>query len=118
MHFLLKTRMTPETWARLLANPEDRLKKAKEGAADFGGEQLGYWYSAGRYDVYSLLAAPDVVTAGALHSRLFSSGGFIDFEPVTLLTVEEMKEAVTRAEKWPSFNTYRTPGGGEGEPNP
>jgi len=112
-HFLLKTRMTAETWRRLLANPEDRLQKAKEGAADFKGEQVGYWYSAGRYDVYSLLAAPDAETAGALRSQLFSSGGFVDFEPVTLLTVDEMKQAVAMAGGWPSFNSYKAPGGTE-----
>jgi len=111
-HFLLKSRMTAQTWKNLLANPEDRLQKSRQGAAEFGGQHLGYWYSAGRYDVYSLLSAPDVITAGALQSKLFSSGGFDAFEPVTLLTVEEMREAIGRAENWPSFKGYKAPGKG------
>lgn len=110
-HVLLKTRMSAATWAKLLAQPEDRFANAKEGAKDFGGEHLGYWYAAGRYDVYSLLEAPDLLTAGALRARLFGSEGFTDFEPVALLTVDEMREAAARARSWPSFRDYVAPGG-------
>lgn len=109
-HFLLKTNLTGETWARLAANPVDRLQAARAGAADFGGEHLGYWYATGRYDTYSLLRAPDEITAAALKATLFSSGGFNDFQPVTLLTVDEMKAAIAKAEQWPSFRDYRPPG--------
>ena len=116
-HFLLRTRLSAESWARMARNPEDRLEKAKAGAADFGGEQIGYWYSTGRYDCYSLLRAPDVETAGSLRAILFASGGFVDFHQTTLLTVEEMKDAVAQAEKWPSFAAYNPPGGGEGGGN-
>lgn len=109
-HFLLKSRMTGATWARLIANPEDRLEKSKQGAREFNGEHIGYWYSCGRYDIYSLLQAPDVITAGTLQANLFSSGGFTDFDTTALLTVDEMREAISRGTRWPSLASYKTPG--------
>lgn len=105
--------MKGATWARLISNPEDRLEKSKQGAREFGGEHLGYWYSSGRYDIYSLLWAPDVITAGTLQANLFSSGGFEDFDQTVLLTVEEMREAIARGKGWPSFQQYKAPGGDE-----
>jgi len=103
--------MTGTTWARLIANPEDRFEKSRQGAREFNGEHIGYWYSSGRYDIYSLLFAPDVTTAGTLQACLFSSGGFSDFDQTTLLTVDEMREAIARGKTWPSFSGYSTPGG-------
>ncbi len=109
-YFLLKTNMAAHTWAAFLAQPEDRLVKSREGARDFGGRHLGYWYSTGAHDGYGLLEAPDSETAGTLQSTLFASGGFRSFQPVPLLTVDQMRDAVARAETWPSFRGYRTPG--------
>jgi uncharacterized protein with GYD domain len=109
-HFLLRTRLAPETWARLARAPEDRRAAASEGAKDYGGEQVGYWYSTGRYDCYSLIRAPDQTAAAALHAALFASGAFTAFSPTLLMTVEEMKEAMKKTEEWPSLRNYRAPG--------
>ncbi len=110
-HFLLKSRMTGATWARLIAHPEDRFEKSRQGAREFNGEHLGYWYSSGTYDIYSLLRAPDVLTAGTLQANLFGSGAFTDFDQTTLLSVDEMREAIAQGTRWPSFATYKAPGG-------
>jgi len=109
-YFLLRTRLTPETWARLLQSPEDRRVAARAGAEDYGGELVGYWYSTGRYDCYSLVGTPDQTAAAALHAALFSSGAFVDFNPSLLMTVEEMREAVKKADEWPTLRHYRAPG--------
>ena len=109
-YFLLRTRLTPETWARLLHAPEDRRVAAREGAKDYGGELVGYWYSTGRYDCYSLVGAPDQTAAAALHAALFSSGAFVDFHPTLLTTVEEMRDAMKKADEWPTLRNYRPPG--------
>lgn len=109
-YFLLKTNMAARTWAALLAHPEDRLAKSREGARDFGGAHLGYWYSTGHHDGYGLLEAPDAETLATLQSTLFASGGFESFQPVPLLTIDQMRDAVARAEGWPSLRGYRTPG--------
>jgi uncharacterized protein with GYD domain len=109
-YFLLRTRLTPETWARLLRSPEDRRIAAREGAEDYGGELVGYWYSTGRYDCYSLIASPDETAPAALHAALYSSGAFLEFNPTALMTVEQMREAVKKADEWPTLRNYRAPG--------
>ena len=107
---LLLARYDRDTWGRMASNPEDRMDASKAGARDYQGRMLGYWYSAGRYDVYSLLEAPDLIAAGALHAALFSSGAFLEFNHAVLLSVSEMKEAVKKSQEWPTLRDYRPPG--------
>ena len=38
---------TSETWARLLANPEDRRAALAPVVEAFGGKLHGYWYAFG-----------------------------------------------------------------------
>jgi len=109
-YHLLRCRYSAETWDRLARNPENRLSAAKGGADDFGGEMVGYWYSTGRRDVYSLMSALDMVAGAALHAHLFASGAFLDFDQSILLDVEEMKEAIRQSGEWPSLRNYHAPG--------
>ena len=109
-YHLLLARYNRDTWIRMATHPENRMKASEAGAQDYQGRMLGYWYSAGRYDVYSLLEAPDLITAGALHAALFSSGAFLEFNHTVLLSVAEMKEAVKKSKEWPTLRDYRPPG--------
>lgn len=110
-YHLLLARYDRATWEGIVSNPEDRMDASKAGARDYQGSMLGYWYSAGRYYVYSLLEAPDLITAGALHATIFSSGAFLEFNHTVLLSVTEMKEAVKNSWAWPTLRDYRPPGG-------
>ena len=47
-HYLTKFSYTPETWARLIGNPEDRRKAAQEYIESVGGTLHGFWYAFGR----------------------------------------------------------------------
>jgi hypothetical protein len=38
---------TPETWARLIGNPEDRRKAAHSYIESVGGKLHGFWYAFG-----------------------------------------------------------------------
>ena len=38
---------TPETWARLIGNPEDRREAARSYIESVGGKLHGFWYSFG-----------------------------------------------------------------------
>ena len=44
---------TPETWARLIGNPEDRRKAAQAYIESVGGKLHGFWYAFGTHDGYS-----------------------------------------------------------------
>jgi uncharacterized protein with GYD domain len=95
--FLIRAKQTPETWRRLVDNPEDRRKASTEGQGVYAGKFHGYWYAFGDYDIYALIEAPDNIAATTLLVKLAGSGAFSDVSTVPLLTVDEMLEALRRA---------------------
>ena len=71
--YLSRFSYTPETWARLIGNPEDRRKAAQAYIESVGGKLHGFWYSFGTHDGYNLWEAPDNVSMVAV--ALAISGG-------------------------------------------
>ncbi|MBV9119833.1 MAG: GYD domain-containing protein [Chloroflexi bacterium] len=99
--------MTAQTWAALLANPENRLEVARAEEAPFGCRVQGYWYGLDGHDVYTLQEAPDEVAIATLLARLKASGGFSHVTTTLLLTVDQMLDAVRQANNL----AYSPPGG-------
>src|SRR5213080_3457859 len=64
--YLTKFSYTPETWARLIGNPEDRRKAAQSYIESVGGKLHGFWYAFGTHDGYTLWEAPDNVSMAAV----------------------------------------------------
>ena len=104
--YLTRFSYTPETWARLAENPEDRREAAKSYIESVGGRLHGFWYALGEYDAYNLWEAPDNVSMAAVAIAISSGGALSKFETTTLLTVEETLEALGRVESI----RYRPPG--------
>jgi uncharacterized protein with GYD domain len=51
--YLTRFSYTPETWARLVKNPEDRRAAAKQYIESVGGKLHGFWYAFGDQDGYT-----------------------------------------------------------------
>ena len=45
--YLTRFSYTPETWARLMKNPEDRRVAARKYIESVGGKLHGFWYAFG-----------------------------------------------------------------------
>jgi uncharacterized protein with GYD domain len=105
--YLVAFRQTADTWARLIANPEDRRKTVAPLIEAAGGRLDGYWYAFGEADGYVLFQAPDDVVAAAVVTRVAASGAFASVSTTKLLTVEETMDALGRV----SALSYRAPGG-------
>ena len=95
--YLTKFNHTPDTWARLLANPEDRRTALSPIVEAMGGKLHGYWYAFGDADGFVLFEAPDDVTAGTLLVKVASTGAFTNVSTTKLLTVEEALEVMRRS---------------------
>ena len=67
--YLSKFSYTPETWARLIGNPEDRRAAAQAYIESVGGKLHGFWYAFGTHDGYNLWEAPDNVSMAAVRWR-------------------------------------------------
>ena len=105
--YLTRFSYTPETWARLSKNPEDRREAARSYIEAVGGTLHGFWYALGEYDGYNLWEAPDSVSMAAVAIAISGGGALAKFETTELLTVEETLQALGRVEAI----RYRKPGG-------
>ena len=68
--YLTRFSYTPETWARLIKNPEDRRGAAAKYIESVGGKLHGFWYAFGDHDGYNLWEAPDNVSIAATAQRV------------------------------------------------
>jgi uncharacterized protein with GYD domain len=97
---------TPETWGRLIGNPEDRRKAAQSYVESVGGTLHGFWYAFGTHDGFTLWEAPDNVSMAAVALAISGGGALSSFETTVLLTVEETLDALRKAKEI----KYRPPG--------
>jgi uncharacterized protein with GYD domain len=104
--YLTRFSYKPETWAKLIKNPEDRRTAAREYIGQVGGSLHGFWYAFGDHDGYNLWEAPDNVSMAATALAIGSGGALSSVQTTVLLTVEETLEALRKA----SAISYRAPG--------
>ncbi len=104
--YLTKFSYTPETWARLIANPEDRRAAAQSYIESVGGRLHGFWYAFGAHDGYTLWEAPDNVSMAAVTVAIGSGGAVSSLDTTVLISVDEALEALRRAGEV----KYRPPG--------
>ena len=104
--YLTRFTYTPETWAKLIKNPEDRRAAATQYIESVGGKLHGFWYAFGTHDGYNLWEAPDNVSMAAAAIAIGAGGALSSIETTVLLTVEETLEALSKA----SSIRYRPPG--------
>jgi uncharacterized protein with GYD domain len=104
--YLTKFSYTPETWARLIAKPEDRRKAAQSYIESVGGKLHGFWYGFGTHDGYTLWEAPDNVSMAAVALAIGAGGALGSMDTTVLLSVDETMEALRKA----GSIRYRAPG--------
>jgi uncharacterized protein with GYD domain len=104
--YLSRFSYAPETWAMMIAQPEDRRRAAQAYIESVGGRLHGFWYAFGEYDGYNLWEAPDDVSMAAVALAIGGGGALSTFETTVLLTVEDTLDALSRAQGV----GYRPPG--------
>ncbi len=104
--YLSKFSYTPETWARMIANPEDRRKAAELYIESVGGTLHGFWYAFGTHDGYNLWEAPDNVSMASVVLAISGGGALSSLETTVLMSVDETMEALRKAE----HVQYQAPG--------
>jgi uncharacterized protein with GYD domain len=104
--YLSRFSYTPETWAGLIGNPEDRRHAAQSYIESVGGKLHGFWYAFGTHDGYNLWEAPDNVSMAAVALAISGGGAISSFETTVLLTVDDTMDALRKAEQV----QYRAPG--------
>ena len=95
--YLSKFSYTPETWARLIANPQDRREAARAYVESVGGTLHGFWYAFGSHDGYNLWEAPDNVSMAAVALAIGGGGALRSIETTVLMSVEDTLDALRQA---------------------
>ncbi|HEX9372739.1 MAG TPA: GYD domain-containing protein, partial [Roseiflexaceae bacterium] len=104
--YLMRFSYTPETWAKLMQNPEDRRDAARAYIEQVGGALHGFWYGFGKYDGYAIYEAPDNVSLAGAVLAITAGGALASVETTVLMTVEETLEALAKGKRI----GYRRPG--------
>ena len=104
--YLMRFSYTPETWAKLIQNPEDRRDAARSYIEQVGGALHGFWYGFGEYDGYAILEAPDNVSMAGAALAISAGGAIASVETTVLMTVEDTLEALGKAKGV----SYKKPG--------
>ncbi len=97
---------TPEAWAALVENPEDRSAAVRELTESMGGRLVSWYLSFGDYDGLLIYEAPDDATAGTAVLAAVRRGHLRAVKTTPLFTAEEAMEMMRRAGGTP----FRAPG--------
>jgi uncharacterized protein with GYD domain len=96
-YYLIQAAFTPESWAKLVKNPQDRKAAIAPMVEKLGGRLESYWYSFGDYDSVVIVQVPDNVTAAALSLAASSAGALKGIKTTPLMTSEEGMAAMRKA---------------------
>lgn len=95
--YMLEATYTPEAWAKMARNPEDRRQAVRPMLEKAGCKLIEMYFAFGKYDVITFFDAPDATTAAAVAITAAGAGHLSAARTTVLLTVEEAMAAMKKA---------------------
>jgi uncharacterized protein with GYD domain len=96
-HYLLQASYSPEAWAALAREPEDRTEAIKPVIERLGGKVIAGYLSFGEYDIVAIVEMPGSIEVAA-YAISSAGGGAVRVHKTTpLLTPEESRKAMALA---------------------
>jgi uncharacterized protein with GYD domain len=96
-HYLLQVGYTPDAWATLAKNPQNRAEAVRPVVESLGGKLNDFYFCFGEYDLIALCEFPDNASAGAFAVAATAGGALRAIKTTPLLTVDEGLEVMRRA---------------------
>jgi len=96
-YYLLQAAYTPEAWAALVKNPQNRVEAVRPAVEKLGGSIESAWLAFGEYDAVVIFQMPDNVSAAALSMAISAGGSCKAIQTTPLMTIEEGIEAMRKA---------------------
>jgi uncharacterized protein with GYD domain len=105
-HYMVQIAYTPEAWAAMAKEPQDRIEKVRPAVEKMGGRLDHGWLCWGEFDLVAIFDMPDEETmAGAAMG--FAAGGSIKSMRTTpLMSMAQGMKAMEKA----GGMAYRPPG--------
>lgn len=101
--YLLQVAYTPEAWAAMVKNPQDRIAAVTPAVEALGGKIVAGYLAFGEYDVVALLEMPDNVAASAFAMAVAAGGACKAIRTTPLMTPAEGMDSMRKAAQ----STYR-----------
>ena len=95
--YMLQFSYTPEAWAALTRNPEDRSVQVKTNIEKLGGRLLGMYYSFGEFDGMAIVELPDSVATMAYVLAAIGTGMLKATRSTQLFSISEAMQAMAKA---------------------
>jgi len=96
-HYLLQVAYTPQAWAALIKNPQDRIKALKPVLDKMGGKVESSYFAFGDYDFVAILQMPGNADAAAFSIAAAAGGAVKSLKTTPLLTTAEGLDAMRKA---------------------
>ena len=88
---------TPEAWAALVKNPENREPQLSAMLEKLGGRLISFYYCYGKYDGVAIYESPDETTAMAGVLAAIAPGHLKGTKTTVLLSVADAMKGMERA---------------------
>ena len=98
-NYLIQVAYTPEAWANLVAQPQDRIDAVRPVVEKLGGKIVQGWFAFGDYDLIAIVEMPSNVEAAAFSLAATAGGAIRAFKTTPLLSTAEGIEAMKKASK-------------------
>jgi uncharacterized protein with GYD domain len=95
--YMLQISYTPESWAKQLKNPVNRLDLVKPVIEKVGAKVENAYYAFGEYDIMLIIDAPDNEAASALSLAFAAGGALAKCHTTVLMSVDDGVKAIRRA---------------------
>lgn len=95
--FLLEVSYTPEAWAEMVRNPQDRAVAVRHAVERLGGKIGSFWSSLGEFDLVGIISMPDTISAAAFGIAVSAGGACKVVKTTPLLTMNEGMDAMAKA---------------------
>lgn len=105
-HYLIEVAYTPEAWATMTKNPQDRIEAVRPAVENLGGRIEAGYMSFGEYDLIVIAEMPGNTEAAAFAITALAGGACKAYRTTPLMTMSDGVEAMQRS----SAAGYEPPG--------
>ena len=95
--FLVQVAYSPEAWANLVQNPQNRIQAVASVIKKLGGKLMQGWLSFGDYDAVVIMEMPDNISAAAFAASIAGGGSCKSVKTTPLLSPDEGVAAMKKA---------------------
>jgi uncharacterized protein with GYD domain len=96
-NYMIQVAYTPEAWATMIKNPQDRIAAVRPAVESVGGTIAEGFISFGEYDLVAIAEFPDNVAAASFSVATTARGAIKAFKTTPLLTIAEAQAAMKQA---------------------